>query len=175
MTRGLAIGIGVALFGLAVVLGASLTARDAAAEQQEEGSGYLNDYVEALRQDVRTSKRQLITANMDFTEAESEAFWPVYTRYERDLSEVNDRMVALVKEYSAKGGVLTDEDAARMLRMRFDIEQDRLDVRRGYVGDFRQALPGPKVAKFYQVDKTIGMLIDIAVISELPFATAAPE
>jgi hypothetical protein len=175
MKRDVIIGMGLALLGVVILLGASFTARNAAAQQQREVASYLNDYVEALRQDVQTSKRRLITWNMGFTEAESEAFWPVYRRYEYDLDAVNSEMVALVRDYSAKGGVLTDEDAGRMLRRRFDIEQRRLDVKRRYVSDFRGPLPGPKVAKFYQVDKAIDMLIDIAVMSELPFATSAPE
>jgi hypothetical protein len=175
MTRGFIIGTGVALLGVALLLGASLTAREAAAQQQEQRYVHLNDYIEALRQDVRTSKRNLITWNMGFTEAESAAFWPVYRRYEYDLGAVNEEMKALVRDYAATGGALTDEEAAQMLRRRFDIEQRRLDVKRRYVGDFREALPGPKVAKFYQVDKAIDMLIDIAVMSELPFATSAPE
>ncbi len=172
MGRSMLIGTVVLLLGLAMVLGSSLTGQQAVAqEDEEEEAGYLNDYIEALRQDVRTNKRDLISWNMELTTKESAAFWPVYRKYEYDLSSVNNEMVSLVTEYATKGGMLSDDDAGQMLRRRFDLEQRRLDVKKRYVGEFRSVLPGHKVARFYQLDRAIDMLIDIAVMSEIPLAT----
>lgn len=171
MKRAVIIGLAVPLFA-AVLVGASFTAYEAVAqEDEEEEAGYLNDYIEALRQDVRTNKRDLISWNMELTAKESAAFWPVYRKYEYDLASVNNEMVSLVKEYATKGGMLSEDDAGRMLQRRFDLEQRRLDMKKRYVGEFRKALPGHKVVRFYQLDRAIDMLIDIAVMSEIPLAT----
>ena len=35
------------------------------------------DFIELLRQDLKTQKVAIITEAMEFTEAESNAFWPV--------------------------------------------------------------------------------------------------
>ncbi len=122
MGRSMLIGTVVLLLGLAMVLGSSLTGQQAVAqEDEEEEAGYLNDYIEALRQDVRTNKRDLISWNMELTTKESAAFWPVYRKYEYDLSSVNNEMVSLVTEYATKGGMLSDDDAGQMLRRRFDL------------------------------------------------------
>ncbi len=172
MKKAVIISLAVALFA-AVVVGGLFTAYEAVA--QEEEAGYLDNYIEALRQDVRTQKRDLISWNMELTAAESAPFWEVYRRYEYDLSSVNNEMVALVKEYSATAGMLSEDESGEMLGRRFDLEERRLKVKRQYVREFRKVLPGHKVVRFYQLDKAIDSLIDLAVASELPFATHKPE
>jgi hypothetical protein len=40
-----------------------------------------DDFIELLRKDVRSQKKQIIAENMDLSDAEAEKFWPVYDRY----------------------------------------------------------------------------------------------
>src|ERR1700746_1229960 len=52
-----------------------------------------------LRRDLRSQKKQIVAANMDFTDTEAEKFWPVYDRYAAELAEIYDNKIALVQEY----------------------------------------------------------------------------
>lgn len=179
MGKAMLVGTLVLLLGLAMVLGSSFTGQEAAAqddkEDQAEGSGYINDYIEALRTDVQANKRNIIAWNMELTQQESAAFWPVYRKYEFEMAALNDGTVALVKEYALKGGMLSDDESGEMLGRRFDLEERRLKVKKQYVGKFREVLPAHKVVRFYQVDRAIDALVDLAVASELPFATKKAE
>ena len=56
---------------------------------------YDEAYLEMLRADVRTQKVAAITQVLDLTDAESEAFWPVYREYELELSKIADKRIAL--------------------------------------------------------------------------------
>ncbi len=39
---------------------------------------HTDDFIELLRKDVRSQKKQIIAENMDLSDAEAEKFWPVY-------------------------------------------------------------------------------------------------
>ena len=64
-----------------------------------------------LRQ-VMTDKRAVYAQNLELTEAESRAFWPIYDEYEGKAKKLNDEFLKLVDDYAAKFGSITDEDAA---------------------------------------------------------------
>ena len=40
-----------------------------------------DDFIELLRKDVRSQKKQIIAENMGLSDAEAEKFWPVYDQY----------------------------------------------------------------------------------------------
>ena len=47
-----------------------------------------DQYVQLLRKDLRSEKKQIVAVNMSLTEAEAQKFWPVYDEYATD--SVND-------------------------------------------------------------------------------------
>ena len=74
---------------------------------------------------VQTDKRAVYAQNLQLTDAESRAFWPVYDEYEGKAKKLNDQFLALVDDYAAKFGSMTDADATAMLKKKMQIEKDR--------------------------------------------------
>ena len=64
---------------------------------------------------VMTDKRAVYAQNLQLTEAESHVFWPIYDEYEGKAKKLNDEFLALVDDYAAKFGAMTDADATAML------------------------------------------------------------
>ena len=54
---------------------------------------------ELMRSDIRTKKTALIADRMKFTDREAAVFWPVYRHYEAELAAINDKKVAIMKDY----------------------------------------------------------------------------
>src|SRR3954469_18663714 len=74
-------------------------------------SGDTVDYqINALRADLKADKAEIISEVMQFKAQEGKAFWPVYRQYDKELSEVNDELVDLVKTYAKKFGTVSDAD-----------------------------------------------------------------
>src|SRR4051812_6200069 len=67
--------------------------------------------IESLRAGIRADKPHLLAEAMNFTESESKIFWPVYRKYEGDLTSINYQRVALNREYALKNNSLTDREA----------------------------------------------------------------
>ena len=70
-----------------------------------------DDDIAVLRQDVQADKTEIITRNMQFTEDQSKAFWPVYRNYAHDQQVIGDQRVALIKDYAANYDSMDDARA----------------------------------------------------------------
>ena len=128
----------------------------------------VNDDVELIRSVVQTERKAVVAKNMQLTEAESEAFWPVYNEYEQSMRKVNDKRVEVLRRLAAEYQTLTDEQAEALLKESFDFQQERVKVRRSFVKKFAKALPGKRVARFYQIDGKIDSIIDFDLARTVP-------
>jgi len=129
----------------------------------------LNSYIESLRADLRADKMDIITEAMRFNDQESKAFWPVYRKYEADVTKVNDQRLALIKLYSDKFITMTNADAKAVIDQSIEFESRRTDVKRKYAQEFQKAgLSSLTVAKFLQLEHRLDLLVDLKIASELP-------
>ena len=62
-----------------------------------------------LRADIRADKTKIMADQIQLSDSEGKAFWPIYNDYDHDLSKLNDQPVALLKEYADSYDTLTDE------------------------------------------------------------------
>lgn len=125
-------------------------------------------YIELLRSDLRADRVAIITEAMDFTEAESKAFWPIYREYENEMMKLGDKDVALIKDYAANYTTMTGDKAMDLMKNSLENEEDSIKLRKKYLDKFAKVLPGTKAAKFFQIDRSLDRLIDLQVASEIP-------
>jgi Spy/CpxP family protein refolding chaperone len=144
----------------------SSTKKDAAKSSIANDASQPNpdDFIELLRKDVRSQKKQIIAENMDLSDAEAEKFWPVYDQYAAELSKIYDVKIALLKDYSANYSSMTGEQAENYIRKRAEVEQSIMQLRLKYMPAFRKVLSGRETALFYQLDWRLGLAIDIQLV-----------
>jgi len=104
---------------------------------------------------------------MDLTDAEAEKFWPVYDRYTADLTKVNDRKAALIKEYAENYSVMTGEQAESYIQRRTAVEESVAQLKLQYIPQFRKVLSGRQTALFFQIDWRLGLMIDLQ-LAQMP-------
>ena len=123
-----------------------------------------DDFVNLLRKDIRSQKKQIIAENMELSDAEAEKFWPVYDQYAAELSNIYDVKIALLKDYADSYSSMTGEQAENYIRKRADVEQSIMQLRLKYMPAFSKVLSGRKTALFYQLDWRLGLAIDVQLI-----------
>src|SRR5215472_4206628 len=96
---------------LAILCTLAISALGSGPPLPEDGTADVDSYIESLRADFRAGKINLITRAMHFNDKESAAFWPIYRRYEAEVTTLNDGRVALIKTYAEKFATLTDAEA----------------------------------------------------------------
>ncbi len=135
---------------------------------QTSGGRDVNSEIEALRADLAANKVEIIKEGMQFTPQESSVFWPIYKQYEAQLSKLNDERIQLVKSYSEKFTTLSDADAKVMAEKAFDLESRRTELKKKYFKKFNAQLPATTVAKFFQLEHRLDLLVNLQLASELP-------
>jgi len=121
-------------------------------------------FVDLLRKDIRSQKKQIIAENMGLSDAEAEKFWPVYDQYAAELSKIYDVKIALLKDYADNYSSMTGEQAESYIRKRAEVEQSIMQLRLKYMPAFRKVLSGRETALFYQLDWRLGLAIDVQLI-----------
>ena len=124
--------------------------------------------IQLLRSDIQTDKNDIIAHTMQFTDAESTAFWPVYRDYARDQQKVGDERVQLIKDYAQRYDTIDDAASKNMVQRSLNIEAKLVNLRQEYWPKFEKALGAKRAAKFFQVDSRLSLLINLQLVSEIP-------
>lgn len=135
--------------------------------------GNAADQIELTRAYIEANRQTIVATVMDLTEEESKVFWPIYRKYRADVQGLNDRLIALIKEYAENYENLTDEKSADLMIRNLDMEEDRLIYKRIYIDDFLEALSPSKVARFYQIENKMDAVIRVDLAATIPLI--APE
>jgi hypothetical protein len=133
----------------------------------------LDSVIEVARADMRADRAKIISTAMEFSDKDAAAFWPVYRQYERERSALDDRRVAVIKEYSEKYSTLSDADAKTMAERMFDYDLRLAALKKTYFKKFNKVLPAYTVTKFFQLDRRVDLLMDLKVEYSLPPLTQA--
>jgi hypothetical protein len=126
------------------------------------------DNMDIVREKIRADKKLLVSEEMELTEKEANAFWPVYESYQKDLQKVNDRTLALIKEYAEHYKTMTDAVAKKLLDDMLKIEADRQNLRKSYLPNFQKVLPAKKVARYYQIENKIEAVVKYELAKAIP-------
>jgi hypothetical protein len=126
--------------------------------------------MEILRQKIKADKKLVVAANMQLTEKEAKAFWPVYDAYQKDLKGVNERLVKVIKAYAAayNKGPVADATAKTLMNDYLGVEDAELKLKRAYVPKLEKVLPGAKVARYMQIENKIRAIIKYELTAEIP-------
>ena len=125
-------------------------------------------YMEVIRSTIKAEKVAAITEQMAFTDAEAAVFWPIYREYEVKLEKIHDERLALIRDYALNYDFMDDEKAKQMVKKSFDLEEQRLKLRKEYYGKFEKALSPIRAAKFNQLERRINLMIDLQIASAIP-------
>ncbi|MCE3284882.1 MAG: hypothetical protein K0R70_1138 [Steroidobacteraceae bacterium] len=122
-----------------------------------------------LRQ-IQTDRRAVYAQNLQLTDAESEAFWPIYDQYEAEMKKVTDARLQLLDQYAAKYDTLTDADASQMLATRLKLDKQAFALRQKYATKFEKALPSVKALRYVQLQDRIDNILAGNMYSLIPLA-----
>jgi hypothetical protein len=143
---------------LSVLLLVVLAVAPAGAGEADEAS------MEILRDTLRSNKKALVAVNLALSDEEARAFWPVYDRYQAELTVVGDRLLQLIEDYKRAFGTITDDEARKLVDAYLAVQRDRAALLQSYVEPFAEVLPGRTLMRFYQIENKIHtvMLYELA-------------
>jgi len=126
------------------------------------------DNMQILIEKIRADKKLLVAENMQLTDAEAKAFWPVYQQYQDELYLLRVRTVKMIKDYADAYEKMTDDTAKKLVDEYMAIDSLGLKLRQAYLPKFRRVLPESKVARYYQIENKIQAALMYGLAENIP-------
>lgn len=136
------------------------------------GSFAQTDLVELVRSDMRATKQALVTANMTLTEEQSKLFWPLYDGYSAELKKVWDARIAIYTEYGKRLNDMDEATAKSLMARMLANDKQKLALRATWSKKMMKNLPATVVARFFQIDNQIDLLVCAQIADEVPLMPA---
>jgi len=143
-----------------VLSSAAAVAADTGAASQAE-TGILLDT-------IRANRKAFVAVNLQLDAEEAKQFWPLYDRYQKEVSAIGDRVVAIVEDYTTSFRDLSNDKALQLMEGYLAAEAERLQVRRTYLGEFAKILPGRTLARFYQIENKMDAVVRYDLAATIP-------
>ena len=150
------------------ILGAILGASVPALAQEKPA-----DNMQLVLEKIRADKKLLVAENLQLTEGEAKAFWPVYTRYQDELFLLRTRTAKLITDYAAAYEQMSNATAKKLLDEFMTIEALGLKLRQAYLPKLRSALPEVKVVRYFQIENKINAALAYELGAKIPLMKSA--
>ena len=134
----------------------------------EIGSGSVDAYIEALKSDIRAHTRKIMEVNMQLTEKEAALFWPIYDRYDYDMSKLNFERASIYDFYADNYKTMSDEQAKDIVRRFYHVDRWKLSLDEKYSREMAKVLPMRTVLRFLQIERQVDRLVSLKIMSDIP-------
>jgi hypothetical protein len=126
--------------------------------------------MEILRQKIKADKKLVVAQNLDLTDTEGTAFWPVYDAYQKDLQQINQRLTAAIQAYADayNKGPVTNEMAKKLLDQALAIDDAEAKLKSATAPKILAALPATKAARYIQIENKIRAAIRYELAASIP-------
>ena len=126
--------------------------------------------MDILLQKIKADKKLVVAQNLQLTDAEGTAFWPVYDAYQKDLEQINQRMTTMILAYAAaynKGPVANDV-AKKLLDEALAIDDAEAKLKSSSAPKILAVLPVTKAARYIQVENKIRAVLRYELAAGIP-------
>ena len=129
--------------------------------------------MQILRDKLKADKKVVVAANMQLTDAEAKAFWPIYDAYQNDLKAINQRLGNAILAYADayKAGPISDATAKKFLDEAIAIDDAEAKLRKDYAAKLTAAIPAAKAARYLQIESKIRAAIRYEMAAAIPLVS----
>lgn len=131
------------------------------------------DNMQIVRDKIQADKKLFVAENMQLTESEAKAFWPVYERYQDELFLIRTRTAKLIMDYRDAYQQMTSNTAKKLMDEMITIDSLGLKLRQAYLPKFRKVLPEEKVVRYYQIENKIQAVLLYQLAGNIPLMKTA--
>jgi hypothetical protein len=131
--------------------------------------------MEILKEKIKADKKLVVATNMNLTDQEAKNFWPLYDGYQKELDQINQRLIAAIKgyadAYNAGKGEISDDQAKKLLSEALAVEDSELKLRQSYAAKLGKALPATKVVRYLQIENKIRSIVKFELAAQIPLVS----
>ncbi|TAL05353.1 MAG: hypothetical protein EPO07_03625 [Verrucomicrobia bacterium] len=133
------------------------------------------DGVEVARATIKADRKTVIAENMQLSETEGKAFWPLYREYRHDMEKANDELVKLVLEYADLFPNVPEDRAKDMLKRYTKMESQLVTLRVKHLKKIGTVLPATKTLRFAQLENRLDLAVRLGMAASIPLVPPTPK
>ena len=130
---------------------------------------------QAQAQKIKADKKLVVASNMNLTDAEAKNFWPLYDGYQKELEQINQRLLTTIKSYAdaynAGKGEISNDTAKKLLGDALGVEESEVKLRQSYAAKLGKVLPATKVARYLQIESKIRAIVRFELAAQIPLVS----
>jgi hypothetical protein len=130
---------------------------------------------EKLQYILSTERKAVFERNMNLDQKQSEIFWGVYHRYEKEKEQLEAKRLRLLGTYIDKYDTLTNDDVMKIAKQSGENQQADLALRQKYFQIYSKKLNPILAARFMQLDDIVGMVTRLAILGNVPLIGEIPH
>lgn len=129
----------------------------------------VTEEIELMQELFGTEKKAIIEQNVDLTGVNDDAFWKLYTDYEKDRQEIGKAKLELLQKYTTKKGSLTNQQAKDLMAEAVPLRtaEDKLIL--NFTKRIEKATNALVSVQFYQIEHYISDGMRFAILNNIDF------
>lgn len=129
----------------------------------------MTEEIELMQELFGTEKKTIIEQNVDLTGVNADAFWKLYSDYEKDRQEIGKTKLELLQKYTTKKGSLTNQQAKDLMAEAVPLRtaEDKLIL--NYTKRIEKATNALVSVQFYQIEHYISDGMRFAILNNIDF------
>jgi len=112
----------------------------------------------------------LIGGVLNLTDAEAEAFWPIYEEYAAVKGALWDERIDVIKLFLSGYDTMGPEVARGLLGASFEIDSKMVALERAFADRFDDVLPPAKVVRLFQAENKLETMMSMEIAKDIPLA-----
>ena len=150
------------------MLAVALVVSGATAQTASTTQSGIDSDIALLRSDIQAGRNDIVAHNMQLTDAQAKAFWPLYREYTNQQQVIGDQRVSLIKDYASQFDSMNDAKAEGLMNRLLNYDQARTKLRADFFPRFSDAVGAKQAARFFQIDNRLNLLVDLQLASSIP-------
>jgi Spy/CpxP family protein refolding chaperone len=115
------------------------------------------------------TRKQTVAANMNLTPDQAKAFWPVYDAERAEIAKARATEVSELKQLiNSSADSVTDKQIASLTKLWLATRVKEQVIRSNYLPKFQKVLPPKMVARYYQIEHRMDLIVALAVAQQIP-------
>lgn len=127
-----------------------------------------DDALKALREDLQSTRADIMAKNITLTADQAAKFWPLFEQYQKEQNVIMDDQLKSVQKYADSFQNLDDADALALINAHMDRDSKMNDLRRRWLMEFQKALPTKLAVRVIQIDRRLSLSTQMEIAARIP-------
>jgi Spy/CpxP family protein refolding chaperone len=139
-----------------------------AAAGTAQAQGITKAQLDSARAAAADVRKQTVAANMNLTPDQAKAFWPVYDAERAAIAKARTTEWNELKQLINQTDSVSDKQVASLTKLWLNTRVSEQQIRASFLPKFAKVLPPRMVARYYQVEHRLDLMVALAVAQDIP-------